>query len=285
MVLDGGAGIAGDVHIGGNVIVTGSGSSIPGVAASGVANNFTTPIVTTDTTASTSPSTGAAVVPGGAGIGGAANIGGPVRVYSTTPSTSKTTGAVIIDGGAGINGVVYCNALVTTVPLVGTLYTSGNLNYVGNNATVDGPVVGGFGGSGLGYSTGAGPSAYTSVIRVYKTANKTEMAQQTYFLNTTDATSATTGSLCSAGGISSQKTIYAGSGFRSLEGPFTMKSTTPVLNIYSIASGQCGFITVTCALGAGSAMAFFQYVSGATNASVTTLTQTGTIAFNFTLTG
>lgn len=95
------------------------------------------------------------------------------------------------------------------------------------------------------------------------------------------ATSSTTGAIQTFGGISSRQAIYAASGFKSTSGVFTM-STTPA-SLYNIGSTQHGFITVKSVVGNGSAMAFFEWTSGQTAASVTLLTQAGSIAYTFTL--
>ena len=72
-------------------------------------NIYSSKIVDTITTASTSSSTGSLQIAGGVGIGKQLNVGGDARIYSTTQSTAKSTGALIVDGGMGIVGNLYCN--------------------------------------------------------------------------------------------------------------------------------------------------------------------------------
>jgi hypothetical protein len=62
----------------------------------------------TDTTASTSPTTGAVTVAGGVGISGQLNVAGTTNKFtSTQASSSTTTGAVVVSGGVGVADDIY----------------------------------------------------------------------------------------------------------------------------------------------------------------------------------
>ena len=136
--VSGGAGIAGRLNVGGNIL-----------ANSGTASSSTT--------------TGALVVRGGVGISGDTYIGGllsavslqntaigtvtpnsgffndlnnsltlksggNIVAYSGTASTDTTSGALVVVGGAGISGNVYA----------GSIYTAQGIRWSNNNATVRG---------------------------------------------------------------------------------------------------------------------------------------------------
>jgi len=76
LIARGGAGIVGNLYVGGDVHATSA-------------------------TASTSTITGALVVTGGAGIAGATYVGGDTHITSATASTSTITGALVVTGGIG----------------------------------------------------------------------------------------------------------------------------------------------------------------------------------------
>ena len=142
-VPSGGAGIAGNLFVNGNVIV-----------GSGTNSN----LVANATTVSTSTTTGALVVRGGMGIAGAAYIGGALNITSSTSSTTKTTGALVVTGGVGVGGSINVNGGSTTAGWTvggllqttsstpatssssGALYVAGGAGIVGN-LYVDGNVI------------------------------------------------------------------------------------------------------------------------------------------------
>jgi hypothetical protein len=74
-----------------------------------------------DTTTATSPTTGALLVVGGVGVAESVFVGGNVTVWDTTAATSPTTGALLVTGGAGITGNVYTAAAMIAV---GEIYTN-----------------------------------------------------------------------------------------------------------------------------------------------------------------
>ncbi len=86
-----------------------------------------------NTTATSSPATGALIVTGGAGIGGGVWAGGAIRTDDTTATTSTSTGALIVAGGAGIAGNTHIgsNLVVDT----STFVVDATNNRVGVGAT------------------------------------------------------------------------------------------------------------------------------------------------------
>ena len=127
----GGAGIVGNVYVGGNVVMS-------------------------DTTASTSYGSGALQVSGGAGFGGNVYIG------STTLSSVATsnTGALVVGGGVYTGGNVYINSPSSTsltdaskgaLVVSGGVYTGGNI-YIGSTASSNSTTTGSLlasGGAGI----------------------------------------------------------------------------------------------------------------------------------------
>jgi hypothetical protein len=140
--LVGGAGIQGNLYVGGaiyqNGVQVGTGNS---TAASGTGT--TTTFVISNTTPSSSISSGALVVQGGAGIAGTLNVGGniyanayfsngvPVNniywnggaitstlyVNNFTVASNTSSGALQVSGGAGIGGNVYIGGGITATNL------------------------------------------------------------------------------------------------------------------------------------------------------------------------
>jgi hypothetical protein len=106
--VHGGAGIGGNVYVGGIFSATGAIYGDATLTLTGDARFLSL-------TTSTSATTGALVVDGGVGIGESLYVAGDTRILSTTPSTSATTGALTIAGGLGIAGDVWVG---------GTLYGS-----------------------------------------------------------------------------------------------------------------------------------------------------------------
>jgi hypothetical protein len=237
--VSGGAGIAGRLNVGGNII-----------ANSGTASSSTT--------------TGAMVVRGGAGVSGDVYIGGALTAaslqntavgtvtpnsgyfndlyntltlksggnivaYSGTASTSTTSGALVVVGGIGVSGAVNTGTTITasgnivaasgtssastsTGALVvvggagvsgniysGSLYTSG-LYWAGNNIPIGGPSVGQDG--AIQFNNG-GTLGGTNAIYDDFTGN-------IVFTDTTVSTGITTGAVVVAGGLGVAGNIFAG---------------------------------------------------------------------------
>jgi hypothetical protein len=140
LVVQGGAGIAKDVYVGGIIdaagdITSGGDLEVAGAATvlsetesndtatgalivsggAGIGKNLNVggsqilagSLTVNSTTQSTTTATGALEVAGGAGIGGNVNIGGGVTVQSTTSSISTQSGALVVSGGVGVGETVY----------------------------------------------------------------------------------------------------------------------------------------------------------------------------------
>ena len=172
LVVDGGAGIAGDLVLGGQLIFS-------GLADEFVVNNFRAKgqVLFTTSTNSTSTTTGGLVVSGGVGIAQDLVLGGSLifdgdageirvrqlKVTSTLSSTSTTTGAIVVTGGQGIGE---------------------NLN-VGKDVTIGGNLI----------FTGESPDLRAQQLRVSGTAS---------------STSTTTGALQVAGGVGIGQDLWLG---------------------------------------------------------------------------
>jgi hypothetical protein len=182
----GGAGIQGNLYVGGaiyqNGVQVGTGS---GTAASGTGT--TTTFVISNTTPTASTYTGALVVAGGAGIAGALNVGGNVYanayfsngvpinniywnggaitstlyVNNFTVASNTSSGALQVSGGAGIGGNLYVGGGITATNLTinNTFIALGG----GASATSNGVSIGYQAGSGgnnafatsIGFSAGS----------------------------------------------------------------------------------------------------------------------------------
>lgn len=163
LVVNGGVGISGNVHVGGAFVVasiqnTPIGNSTPAFGA------FTT-LYANSTTESTTVSSGALIVKGGVGIAGNLNVGGSINntsigiygaavgnfttigattsgsgvftslkassnlvAFSGTASTNVTTGAAVVVGGLGVSGTI--NAGAITVASGGLLTADASLGNV-----------------------------------------------------------------------------------------------------------------------------------------------------------
>lgn len=130
-----------------------------------------------------------------------------VEIQNVTDSTNTTTGALVVDGGAGIAKTLNVGGNLN-IDLNSVLGTDRALHTVDINAVTDIDV----------------PDDRTEVFKIHEnitdyfiinTTNSNEAiiigdVPALELLNQVDATSSTTGSLKSAGGISSQRNIYAG---------------------------------------------------------------------------
>ena len=139
LVVAGGVGIAENVNIGGDVNITGiiDGGSIQSTPIGSVARSsgaFTTLSASglfevTDNTASTSQTTGAAVVAGGLGVGGSAYVNGPIYLNDLDALETELTGysLVIQNPQAKLR--------------VGPNYTSGAIDYIDILTQPDNPII------------------------------------------------------------------------------------------------------------------------------------------------
>ena len=97
--------------------------------------------------------------------------------------------------------------------------------------------------------------------------------------NTTVSTSKTTGSLISSSTLTASGNITANS-FKSLTG--SIAGTNTAQTVYTINSGTRGYITVTSATGNLMTMGFFEWTSGLTNTSITSLTPVNNLQLSVT---
>jgi hypothetical protein len=115
--VTGGAGVQGNLYVGGtvNAISTSTNSTV--FAVSG-------------TQASTSSITGSATFAGGIGVGANSYFGANMTIAGTTDSSSSTVGALTVAGGLGVSKNIYVggNAAIT-----GTLTSNTGLNVYGGN--------------------------------------------------------------------------------------------------------------------------------------------------------
>lgn len=196
LVVDGGVGISEDVNIGGNVNITGildAGSiqSTPIGSISTSTGSFTTLMSTQQftvsaNTASTSQSTGAAVITGGLGIGGAAHINGPVYLNDLDNNETQLTGY----------SLVVQNNLAKV--RVGPNYTAGAVDYIDLITSPDNPTI-------------TTVSDNLSIENTQSGGNITLFANDASVIvsETTAASSTTTGALKVAGGLGVAQNVYA----------------------------------------------------------------------------
>jgi cytoskeletal protein CcmA (bactofilin family) len=271
LVVGGGAGIAGAIHVGSS-------------------GTFAGLIQTTATTAATSTATGALYVAGGAGIVGNLHAGGNVILGSSTTtsnvvvtgtrtSTTTTTGALVVRGGAGIVGNVYTDRVYTTTgifwsgnnavfaPPASSIFSSNVVAASGtaSSSTTTGALVvqGGAGISGDVW-TGAGMSIGTDLtvnrtLRVVQNlqVDLTATIQEVSITGTTAATNLTNGVLRipNGGGISVYGNIHTRKLY-TLEGlywsgnsqPFQAEAAPTFLSNLVAASGTASVSTTTGAL-------------------------------------
>jgi hypothetical protein len=153
LVVQGGAGIAKDVYVGG--IIDAAGDITSGGALE-VANTATI----LSQTESNNVTTGAVVVSGGAGIGKNLNVGGSqtltgsLTVNSATQSNDTTTGALKVVGGIGAGGNLNIGGKATVQSTTGSISTQtgalvvsggvgvGETIYVGKDLYVGGTLYG-----------------------------------------------------------------------------------------------------------------------------------------------
>ena len=260
LVVSGGASLGGTLRIGGDIHI---GGTLYGTVTSTSANF-------SDLTDSTSTSTGTVTIGGGLGIGKNMHAGGIIRIYSTAVANGSGTGALVVGGGAHISGNIYSAGLLritnTSVStgidsgalvlsggcgVGGDIFASGSLNLVTN-------------GAGIAFSSGRIYKAVTDGIRFVSPSSSVGF----YFRNAADdatllslvdvgpmtvdmqisvtsagdATSASSGSIITTGGVGIAKSLFVGSNVRS--STLTISSTATTLatmthsfdNAYAISS-------------------------------------------------
>jgi hypothetical protein len=225
----GGAGIAGDLWIGGNIY--GPGGQAIGSNSTGTTSTF----VILNTTSSTSTTTGALQVRGGAGIGGDLYVGGTIYgsiagqtagasttgttstfvILNTTSSTSTNTGALQVRGGAGIGGCVNIGGSVT----IGNTASFGSITGVSSIVVANITVTGSLNAPNLTYNSGTFQS-------------------QVFITNTSSSTSTTTGALVVTGGVGIGENLNVG-------GVVTVGNTASSGSITGVSSICAQNVTVT----------------------------------------
>jgi hypothetical protein len=117
----GGAGIAKNLHVDGDIVVAGKVTATGDLNQEGV-------ISSNDTTDSTSVATGAIVTARGVGIAESVHVGGSVAIENGAASMNSSTGALVVDSGVGVSSDVNVGG---DVHIVGDEYLTGDFNLTG----------------------------------------------------------------------------------------------------------------------------------------------------------
>ena len=157
------------------------------------------------TNESTTTTTGALVLSGGAGIAKNVYIGGAVSVVSTTDSSSTATGALTVAGGAGIAKNLFVGGSVvvsTSISVNGNSYINSTTSTSSNGALKIEL-------NGANFSVYKGTGAVAVIDNTGGGFLQVGSAP-VQILNTTNSSSAATGSLVIAGGIGVAKDVTIG---------------------------------------------------------------------------
>ena len=187
------------------------------VSTSRVGINEASPTVSLDvggdtrvqgTTTSSAKTNGALVVAGGVGIAGplfgaAATLDGVTTITNNTTSSAKGNGALVVAGGVGITGPLFGAAATFDGDVSGLEgIFSGDLTVGGaSNLFVDVSL------SRVGINT-ATPQAGLHVVGNAYVSSNLQVSEYTKILDTTNATSKTTGALIVSGGIGVAENIH-----------------------------------------------------------------------------
>jgi hypothetical protein len=192
----GGAGIGGNLYVGGTITTTGD------IAANGgdlTTDQTTFNLVNTNATTVNIAGAGTAVTIGA--TTGYTEIRNATTVTNTTNATSTNTGALQVVGGVGIGGALYVGG--NTVVLGDVAINGGDLttdqttfNLVNTNATTVN-------------IAGAG-----TAVNIGATTGYTEIRNATTITNTTNATSTNTGALQVQGGVGVANSVWIGNALR-----------------------------------------------------------------------
>jgi hypothetical protein len=192
----GGAGIGGNLYVGGTITTTGD------IAANGgdlTTDQTTFNLVNTNATTVNIAGAGTAVTIGA--TTGYTEIRNATTVTNTTNATSTNTGALQVVGGVGIGGALYVGG--NTVVLGDVAINGGDLttdqttfNLVNTNATTVN-------------IAGAG-----TAVTIGATTGYTEIRNATTITNTTNATSTNTGALQVQGGVGVANSVWIGNALR-----------------------------------------------------------------------
>jgi hypothetical protein len=216
VTVAGGVGIGGNTYIGGNANITGNTYIISNTAA----------------TSSVLLSPAALRVDGGVSIGGNIYLAGLGRFQNVTNSTSTVTGAVTVDGGVGILGNIFIgqNANIT-----GNIHANGNITAALQLVSEQ--------------ITGVAPIQVVSTTRVanlyVQGANEANIQLTTAGVNYLNFTTGTSGNLV----LGANSVFYVNAGNSMMYSP---KVNTQLLTAGS--TGAAGVITGAWTLSAGSVL-------------------------------
>ena len=250
--VSGGAGISGDVNVGGTIYAKGTTNTTSastgalvvsggvGVIGSIVAGDT---IYANSTVISSSTSTGALVVTGGVGIAGQTYVAGTIFAKSSTDSTTTSTGSLVVSGGVGIQKNVMIggttkltNTLIATDKNTAALVVSGGIG-VGENIFVGSTTQSTSIDSGaLIVSGGAGVKGNLNVQGDLILNGSLTLIGNSYTSSTTEITNTeetvdigngfyTAGSWQTLGGLNIKKTLYVGLGIVT-DGTIRIRNTT-----------------------------------------------------------
>lgn len=167
-------------------------------------------IFITSTIESTSTSTGSLIVSGGLGVGNNLSIGGVCKIWGTTGSAGISTGILNVLGGINIAKQINTNGFMTVGPvdIYGYLQVTSDWSKIGQirYSSVDGLIFG---------PTTAGQVYFDAPL-------------QLEVLNTTEATSLSTGALIAKGGVGIGKRYITGSSGAQIDSSSTSTGTLVV---------------------------------------------------------
>lgn len=278
LVVDGGAGVVGNLYVGGSIYQNGilvSGTGTQGLTSTGTNAPY---FYISSTASSTSTTTGALIVAGGVGIGGNVDIGGNIIAGGVRSTTGPTTPVPATVGDIWYNttnDVIYRydfdGTTSTWVDITGPasigIGSIGSLG--GNNASFTSTI---YVNGEINTSTVQSLSTVTGALQVVGGAGiggNIYVGGQLIVQNTTPATIPTVGALQVVGGIGVQ-------GASAFGGPVVISNTTPSTSTYSGALIVSGGISIGAQAVMASASETFVPIVGATGVVVHNLALAGT---------
>ena len=201
--VDSGAGIAGNLYVGGVINCT---TSVTGASVS------TQTLAVTSGTDSTSIGTGATILTGGFSC--AKNIStDTLKTFNATNSSSTSTGALVITGtgGLGVGGNVYVGGVMNSATITSGAITCTSVSSSGNisGATVTGTTLVSSGDANITSTVNAANASVSGTTTSQFVTSDTINTQYINVLNGTDSTSTVTGAEVINGGLGVAKNISA----------------------------------------------------------------------------